>query len=127
MNMTLGSILLRDRRVPIRTKLIALGIGAATIGAIELLQLPVEGVFSVLLPFIGAAGDLALDGAEAIIGPVVIATLLLPLLAPADLVRDRQKPEVARDERISKPSVSRMIKKFYEKEQKKLGLDVKLT
>jgi hypothetical protein len=43
--------------------------------------------FSVLLPFIGAAGDLALDGAEAIIGPVVIATLLLPLLAPSDLVR----------------------------------------
>ena len=75
MNMTLGYALLRDRRVPIRTKLIALGIGAATIGAIELLQLPVGGVFSVLLPFIGAAG------------PVVIATLLLPLLAPADLVR----------------------------------------
>ena len=87
MNMTLGYALLRDRRVPIRTKLIALGIGAATIGAIELLQLPVEGVFSVLLPFIGAAGDLALDGAEAIIGRVVIATLLLPLLAPSDLVR----------------------------------------
>ena len=56
MNMTLGYALLRDRRVLIRTKLIALGIGAATIGAIELLQLPVEGVFSVLLPFFGAAG-----------------------------------------------------------------------
>jgi hypothetical protein len=84
MNMILGYALLRDRRVPIRTKLIALGIGAATI---ELLQLPVEGVFSVLLSFIGAAGDLALDGAEALIGPVVIATLLLPLLAPSDLVR----------------------------------------
>ena len=61
MNMTLGYALLRDRRVPIRTKLIALGIGAA--------------------------GDLTLDGAEAVIGPVLIATLLLPHLAPADLVR----------------------------------------
>ena len=30
MNMTLGYALLRDRRVPIRTKLIALGIGAAS-------------------------------------------------------------------------------------------------
>jgi hypothetical protein len=87
MNMTLGYTLLRDRRVPIRTKLIALGIGAAGVGAIELLQLPVEGVVAALLPLIGAAGDLALDGAEAVIGPVLIATLLLPHLAPADLVQ----------------------------------------
>jgi hypothetical protein len=87
MNMTLGYALLRDRRIPIRTKLIALGIGAAGVGAIELLQLPVEGVVAALLPLIGAAGDLALDGAEAVIGPVLIATLLLPYLAPADLVQ----------------------------------------
>ena len=87
MNMTLGYALLRDRRVPIRTKLIALGIGAAGVGAIELLQLPLEGVLAALLPLVGAAGDLTLDGAEAVIGPVLIATLLLPHLAPADLVR----------------------------------------
>jgi hypothetical protein len=87
MNMTLGYALLRDRRVPIRTKLIALGIGAAGVGAIELLQLPFEGVFAALLPFVGAAGDLTLDGAEAVIGPILIATLLLPHLVPADLVR----------------------------------------
>jgi hypothetical protein len=87
MNMPLGYALLRDRRVPIRTKLIALGIGAATVGTIELLQLPIEGVVAMLLPFIGAAGDLALDGAEAVIGPVLIATLLLPYLASPDLVR----------------------------------------
>jgi hypothetical protein len=87
MNMTLGYALLRDRRVPIRTKLIALGIGAAGVGAIELLQLPLEGVFAALLPFVGAAGDLTLDGAEAVIGPILIATLVLPHLVPADLVR----------------------------------------
>jgi hypothetical protein len=87
MNMTLGYALLRDRRVPIRTKLIALGIGAAGVGAIELLQLPVEGIVAVLLPLLGAAGDLTLDGAEAVIGPVLIATFLLPHLAPADLVQ----------------------------------------
>jgi hypothetical protein len=50
MNMTVGYALLRDRRVPIRTKLIALGIGAAGVGAIELLQLPVEGFVAALLP-----------------------------------------------------------------------------
>jgi hypothetical protein len=87
MSMTLGYTLFRDHRVPIRSKLIALGIGAAAVGAIELLQLPVEGVVAALLPFIGAAGDLTLDGAEAVIGPILIATLLLPHLAPAGLVR----------------------------------------
>ena len=40
---------------------------------------------------------------------------------------EKTQTEVARDKRISKPSVSRVIKKFYEKEQKKLGLNVKLT
>jgi hypothetical protein len=87
MNMRLGYALLRDRRVPVRTKLIALGIGAASVGAIELLQLPVEGVVAALLPFIGAAGDLALDGAEAIVGPLLIATLILPHLASAQIVQ----------------------------------------
>jgi hypothetical protein len=84
MSMHLGYVLLRDRRVSIRAKLIALGIGAAAVGAIELLQLPVEGVLAALLPFVGAAGDLTLDG---VIGPVLIASLLLPHLAPADIVR----------------------------------------
>jgi len=87
MNMTLGYALLRDRRVPIRSKLIALGIGAATVGAIELLQLPIEGVVAAVLPLIGVAGDFALDGAEAVLGPLLIATLILPHLAPVDLVR----------------------------------------
>src|ERR1700693_504131 len=87
MNMQLGYAPLRDRRVSIRAQLIALGIGAAAVGAIELLQLPLEGVIAALLPFIGAAGDLALDGAEAIIGPLLIATLLLPHLAPPEIVR----------------------------------------
>jgi hypothetical protein len=85
-NLALGYRLLRDRRVSIRAKLIALGIGAAVTGVIELLQLPLEGVLAAFLPFIGAAGDLALDGAEAVIGPVLIASALLPHLAPADLV-----------------------------------------
>lgn len=87
MNLSLGYALLRDRRVPIKTKLIALGIGAAGVGVVELLQIPIEGVVAVLLPFVGVAGDLALDGAEAVIGPVLIATMLLPHLVSGDLVR----------------------------------------
>jgi hypothetical protein len=61
----------------------ALGIGAACIGALEPLQLPLEGVLAAILPLIGITGDIALDGAEAIAGPVIIATMLLPYLVDA--------------------------------------------
>ena len=61
MNIRLGYRLLRDHRVPIRTKLMALGIGAACIGALELLQLPLEAVLAGILPLIGITGDIAFD------------------------------------------------------------------
>jgi hypothetical protein len=98
MKMPLGYALLRDQRVPIRAKLIALGAGAAVITVIELLQIPFETIIAALLPFVGVPGDLALDGAEAVIGPILVACLLLPRLTPADLVRqiraevDRRRP-----------------------------------
>jgi len=79
--------LLRDHRVPIRAKLMALGIGAACIGVLELLQLPLEAVLAGILPLIGITGDIAFDGAEAVVGPVIIATMLLPYLVPPLLVR----------------------------------------
>ena len=79
MNIRLGYRLLRDHRVPIRAKLMALGIGAACIGALELLQLPLEAVLAAILPLIGITGDIAFDGAEAVVGPVIIATMLLPV------------------------------------------------
>jgi hypothetical protein len=66
MNIQLGYALLRDRRVSIRAKLAALGIGATVVGMIELLQIPFESVFAVILPVVGVADDLALDGAEAV-------------------------------------------------------------
>ena len=83
----LGFSLLGDRRVPIRIKLIALGIGAAAVGAVEVLLLPVEAIVAALLPLVGVAGDLAVDSAEAVVGPVLIASLLLPHLTPARIVQ----------------------------------------
>ena len=87
MNTPLGYALLRDRRVSLRPKLVALGTGVAAVALIELLQIPLESVFAFLVPVAGAAGDVALDGAEAVIGPVVIATILMPHLAPAEIVQ----------------------------------------
>jgi len=86
MNAPLGYALLRDRRVPLRPKLVALGVGFAVAGLIELLQIPLESVFALILPVVGAAGDVAVDGAEAVIVPVLVATLLMPYLAPPGIV-----------------------------------------
>ena len=80
MDIQLGYALLRDRRVPIRPKLLALAIGAAIVGFTELLQIPLESLFAVILPIVGIAGDVVLDGVEAVFGPLLIATLLLPYL-----------------------------------------------
>jgi len=87
MSMKLGYALLRDRRISIRAKLIALGIGAAVVGLVELLQIPFESVAAFILPVLGITGDLAIDGAEAVIGPVVLATLVLPYLASSTIVQ----------------------------------------
>jgi hypothetical protein len=95
MDIALGYALLRDRRVSLRAKLLALGIGAAVVSGIELLQIPLEGVLAFLLPVVGVAGDVAIDGAEAILGPVLVATLLLPYLAPPALVRQIRAERVS--------------------------------
>jgi hypothetical protein len=87
MSIELGYALLRDQRVPIRHKLIALAIGTVVVGFIEILQIPLESVIAVILPFIGIAGDILFDGAEALIGAVFIATLLIPYLAPSTIVQ----------------------------------------
>jgi hypothetical protein len=87
MNIRLGYRLLRDHRVPIWAKLMALGIGAACIGALEVLELPLETVLAGMLPLIGITGDIAFNGAEAIAGPVIIATMVLPYLVAPPLLR----------------------------------------
>ena len=96
--------MLRDHRVPIRAKLMALGIGAECIGVLELLQLPLEAVLAGILPLTGITGDIAFNGAEAVVGPVIIATMLLPYLVPPILVRqiraEGNEPALAALERL---------------------------
>jgi hypothetical protein len=96
MNAPLGYALLRDRRVSLRPKLAALGIGLAVAGFVELLQIPLESVFALVLPIVGVAGDVTLDGAEAVILPVLVATLLMPYLAPPDIVQQLRMERASR-------------------------------
>jgi hypothetical protein len=96
MNAPLGYALLRDRRVSLRPKLVALGVGLAVLGFVELLQIPLESLLALVLPGVGAAGDIAIDGAEAVIVPVLVATLLMPYLAPPSIVRELRAQHAAR-------------------------------
>jgi hypothetical protein len=86
LDVKLGLALMRDHRVPWRAKLAALLLGVGITGLVEVLELPVEGLLSMLLPILGAAGDLALDGAELVAGPILLASLLLPFVAPREVV-----------------------------------------
>ena len=86
LDVRLGFALMRDRRVPLRAKLLAILLGLAVTGLVEFLELPVEGILSMLLPILGGVGDVVVDGAEMIAGPLLLAAMFLPLLAPRDLV-----------------------------------------
>lgn len=100
-----GFSLLRNRRVPMRYKLLALGLGAALTAGLVALELPVESILAALV--IGLPFDAALDGLETMVGPVLFGVLLLPHLAPRGLVEqirlERSGPVVDVESQETKP------------------------
>ena len=82
----LGYALLRDRRVALSTKLLALAIGAGLTGLLVSMEFSLEAVVAFLLPFVGLVLNVAVDGIEVLICPVLVAVLLLPMLAANPLV-----------------------------------------
>ena len=95
MNLVLRKRLLLDSRIPIQSKIIAYVIGLAVFAVLSLIELPVETALAFCLPLIGIVGDVAIEGAEFIAVPLLIAALLLPYIAPAGAVelvrRDLEK------------------------------------
>ncbi|HZP83695.1 MAG TPA: hypothetical protein VFB21_18790 [Chthonomonadaceae bacterium] len=85
-----GFALFRDRRVPPGAKLLAVGLGAALVAALIALELPLEGLWGLLLPLLGVP-FVTLDGLEMILGPALLGALLLPRLAPKSLVQQIRK------------------------------------
>lgn len=81
----LGLRLLRDSRVPLKSKIGGLGLGLGAVFILEILELPLQTAL-MLLPFVGIAADLALDGVELLAGPIIVASLVLPYLAPREIV-----------------------------------------
>lgn len=98
-DLRLGMALMKDRRVPLRSKLTAALMGLAITGIVEFLEIPIEGVIAAVLPIFGITSDVMIDGAEAIAGPLLLATALLPHIAPRHIV------EQIRAERAGKPMI----------------------
>jgi len=72
-----GFALLRSREVPVGKKAAALAIGLVVTGLLYLFEIPMEAVLGVLLPFLGLGFDLAVDGLELVILPILFACLVL--------------------------------------------------
>ena len=77
----LGFALLRDNRIPLVKKLLALLLGVIGMFLIQVLEIPIE----VLTVILGSPFGLE-DGIEAFIWPVVLASAILPYLTPMELV-----------------------------------------
>lgn len=82
----LGVRLLRDKRVPLRTKGQSLMLGVFALMALEILELPIQTALWMLLPLVGFAADVAVDGLELLAVPFFVATIVLPFLAPREVV-----------------------------------------
>jgi len=78
----LGFAMLRDGRVPFRSKLGAVGAACAIVVLLLAVEFPLEAILGVFVPILGLPIDAFVDGLEAIIGPVLFASLILPHFAP---------------------------------------------
>ena len=81
-----GFGLLRDKRIPVGKKAVALLLGAGLTALLVGMELPLEALLAFFLPFVGSIADMAIDGLELILCPVLFASLILPRLAPAEIV-----------------------------------------
>jgi hypothetical protein len=81
-----GLRLLRDSRVPVKSKLAALALGLGAVFVLEILELPLQTALMFLLPVLGIAADFAIDGVELLAGPLLVASLTLQWIAPRAIV-----------------------------------------
>ena len=80
-----GVALLRDRRVPVKSKLLALGIGLGLLALLMAFELPIEAIVTFLAPFLLPV-DFVLDGAELVALPLLFMALSLAYVAPRAIV-----------------------------------------
>ena len=82
----LGLQLLRDRRVPLKSKFSAVALGFAALLILEIAQMPLQLALYTLLPILGIAIDFASDGLELLIIPSIVALLAMQFVTPREIV-----------------------------------------
>jgi len=75
-----GFALMRDSRIPVGSKLLALGVGVAITAALVGFELPLEALLGIFAPLLGFAADVMIDGLEIVVLPLVFACLFVPHL-----------------------------------------------
>jgi hypothetical protein len=81
-----GLKLLRDNRVPVRSKMGAFVLGFIAFLALEILQLPVQTAMWALLSVAGIVLDFALDGVEFLVVSSIVGLLALQFTTPKEIV-----------------------------------------
>ncbi len=116
LDIKLGFSMLKDGRVPFRSKLMALGLGAGLIALLIALEFPLESFLAVVLPVIGLVADFVTDGLEALIGTVGVAALLLPHLAPKLLTQQfrNERAGIIEEPNPSMPSIIEPARSTYD-------------
>ena len=89
-----GIALLRERRIPLKSKLLAFGLGVGLLALLLAFQIPVEAVVTFLAPILLPL-DLAIDGFEIVALPILFMTLLLAYVAPRALVQEIRAERLA--------------------------------
>ena len=80
-----GVAMARDRRVPFKCKLLAVGLGVSLLALLLALEVPLEAFVTFLAPFLLPV-DMIVDGLEIVALPILFSALLLPFVAPRALV-----------------------------------------
>lgn len=81
-----GLSLFRDPRVPVRSKLAAVALGALVTVLLQPLEVPFEVVWAVLAPPVGLVSLLLFNGLEALVGPIILGALLVRRFTPPALL-----------------------------------------
>ncbi len=87
---------MKDRRISVWTKLAAVGGGAAVTAILVGLEVPLEMLIGLLVPFLGVAVDIAFDGLELVVFPVLLSLVLIRWLAPKPLLAEYLLPSEAK-------------------------------
>ena len=85
LDVKVGFRMLKDRRVPLRSKALAIAAGSFLIALLIAMELPIESIVSVMA--FGLIPSVLVDGLEVVIGPVLFGCLFLPLFAPRELTQ----------------------------------------